>query len=177
MCKPQLVGGVWRKPIIQAKQKKELKNFFDVAGVPWIYSKERAEIHATSTYNRRPKGTAFSNNYETRLAMIRKNLATQPERLHKLRLDRQAAKPNTDDEATFLGVLKALKSEAGADKFAKKRSGSAAKSSGGVEIEKARGSPVKKQMGASKGGQISKKEREVMGMASGTVAGKKEEDE
>jgi len=53
-----------------------LKSYFDLAGVPWIYSKERPEIHADSTYNRRPKGTAFSNNYETRLATIRKNLAT-----------------------------------------------------------------------------------------------------
>jgi hypothetical protein len=44
--------------------------------VPWIYTKERPEIHADSVYNKKPKGTHFSNNYETKLAVIRKNLAT-----------------------------------------------------------------------------------------------------
>jgi len=96
--KPTLVGGVWRKPQIGARQQKELKNYFDVAGVPWIYSKDTPDIHTASTYNRKPKGTAFSRNYETKLAMIRKNLSTQPERLLKLRMDRQAAKPLTIDE-------------------------------------------------------------------------------
>lgn len=85
LVKPQFIGGVWRKPAIQARQRKELKSYFEIAGVPWIYSAERPELHANSVYNRRPKGTAFSNNYETRLSMIRKNLSTQPERLLKLR--------------------------------------------------------------------------------------------
>ena len=76
---------MWRKPAIQARQKKELRTYFEIAGVPWIYSNYRPEIHETSTYNRRPKGTRFSNNYETRVAMIRKNLSTQEDRLFKLR--------------------------------------------------------------------------------------------
>ena len=76
-------------------------------------------MHFNSTYNRKPKGTAFSNNYETRLAIIRKNLSTQDDKLLKLRQDRMAAKKFTDDEQTFIGVLKALNSEAGAAKFAK----------------------------------------------------------
>ena len=119
MLKPQFVAGHWRKPLIQARQKKELQSYFERAGVPWIYTKERPDIHALSTYNRKPKGTAFSNNYETRLAVIRKNLATQDEKLLKLRQDRIAAKKFTDDEQTFIGVLKALNAEAGAAKFAK----------------------------------------------------------
>jgi hypothetical protein len=75
LIKPKLVKGVWRKPTIQARQKSELKSYFETAGVPWIYTKEKPEIHADSTYNRKPKGTRFSNNYETRVAMIRKNLS------------------------------------------------------------------------------------------------------
>ena len=119
MLKPQFVAGHWRKPLIQARQKKELQSYFERARVPWIYTKERPDIHALSTYNRKPKGTAFSNNYETRLAVIRKNLSTQDDKLLKLRQDRLAAKKFTDDEQTFIGVLKALNAEAGAAKFAK----------------------------------------------------------
>jgi len=62
-----------------------LRTYFEKAGVPWIYSEYRPEIHADSSYNRRPKGTRWSNNYESRVALIRKNLSTQEERLLKLR--------------------------------------------------------------------------------------------
>ena len=74
--------------------------------------------------------------------------------------------------------MKALNAEAGAGKFAAKsskvRAASADDASG---VEKRKGSPVKKQAGASKGGQLSKKEREVMGMAKSLVDGKKEDEE
>lgn len=180
MVKPQFVGGVWRKPIIQARQRKELQNYFEMAGVPWVYNKERPEVHSESAYNRRPKGTKFSNNYETRLATIRKNVSLQPEKLHKLRVDTHTNKDRSENEMVWLGVLKALQSEAGASKH-RKSSTSAKKgksSAGGDDfVEKRKGSPVKKQLGASKGGQISKKEREVMGMAKGLVDGEKKEEE
>ncbi len=74
--------------------------------MPWIYTKERPEIHTDSVYNKKPKGTHFSNNYETKLAVIRKNLATQPDRLMKLRVDRP--KKMTKDEQIFTGVLKCI---------------------------------------------------------------------
>ena len=179
MVKPQFVAGVWRKPIIQARQRKELQNYFQMAGVPWVYNKERPEVHDTSAYNKKPKGTKFSNNYETKLATIRKNVSLQPEKLHKLRVDTHTNKARSENEMVWLGVLKALQSEAGASKHrrVKSTSGKKTSASGDDFVEKRKGSPVKKQLGASKGGQISKKEREVMGMAKGLVDGKKEEDE
>ena len=87
------------------------------AGVPWIYDKERPEVHEASTYNRKPKGTNFKNNYETRLAMIRKNLSVMDDKLMKLRVERFEEKPRTADEEHMIGVYKALNSEANAGKF------------------------------------------------------------
>ena len=81
LTRPNFVNGKWHKPVIQGRQKKQLKVYFQRAGVPWIYDKERPEIHETSTYNRKPKGSNFKNNYETRLAMIRKNLSTMDDKL------------------------------------------------------------------------------------------------
>ena len=52
--------------------------YFEKAGVPWIYDKERPEVHDDSAYNRKPKGmTTYWNNYETRISTIRANLAMQ----------------------------------------------------------------------------------------------------
>jgi len=44
-------------------------------------------------------------------------------------------------------------------------------------IETRKSSPVKSAAGASRGGQLNKKEREIMGLSSGTVYGKKAEEE
>jgi hypothetical protein len=85
-----------------------------------------------------------------------------------------AAKKFTDDEQTFIGVLKALNSEAGAAKFAKSSKAKSSDGDAGASISRP-SSPVKGAKGVSKGGQISKKEREVMSMAKGVVEGKKEE--
>ena len=85
MIRPQFVNGHWRTPVIAGRNKAKLKNHFQAAGVPWIYEKEKPEIHRSSSYNRRPKGTKRYLNYEARLAMIRKNLSTQDERLEKYR--------------------------------------------------------------------------------------------
>ena len=75
MIEPRSVNGQWHKPIIQRRQMNELKYYFERAGVPWIYTQDREEIHSTSAYNRRPKGTKFSNNYESKLQTIRKKLS------------------------------------------------------------------------------------------------------
>ena len=56
LMKPTFINGKWRKPEIGGRQKSILKNYFEKTGVPWIYSKERPEIHVNSAYNRRPKG-------------------------------------------------------------------------------------------------------------------------
>ena len=50
--------------------------YFQKAGVPWIYEKERPEVHEQSAYNRKPKVSKVEQNYEVRLATIRKNLST-----------------------------------------------------------------------------------------------------
>ena len=76
LLKPQFVNGAWRKPDISGRQKAQLKMYFEKAGVPWIYEKERPEVHSNSVYNRKPKGMqTYWNNYETRISTIRANLA------------------------------------------------------------------------------------------------------
>lgn len=92
----------------------------------------------------------------------------------KLRTDRQAAKPYTEDEQCFVGVLKCLNQEAGAAKFARSQQGKKSSAGGDDDGPKKAGSPVKQVRGVSKGGQLSKKEREVMGMAKGVVEGKED---
>ena len=57
MIKPQFVNGTWRKPEISGKNKAELKKYFHMAGVPWIYEEPKPFVHVNSAYNRRPKGT------------------------------------------------------------------------------------------------------------------------
>lgn len=74
-------------------------------------------------------------------------------------------------------MLKALASEAGAAKYGQRKKKGPVSDDASFEPEKRKGSPVKKTAGASKGGQLSKKEREVMGMASDIVGGKKEDGE
>ena len=176
LLRPQFVNGRWRKPVIQARQKAQLKQYFAKAGVPWIYDEEKPEVHMDSTYNRKPKGSAFRNNYETRLAMIRKNLSTMDEKLTKLSTDRFQNKPKTYDEEHMLGVYKALNSEATAGKFKqasnKAKQMSAKEENKSLGIENRKTSPVKKSGGSSKGGQLSKKERETSTMAGDMVTGK-----
>ena len=70
-----------------------MKQYFEQAGLPWIYEQPRPEIHARSTYNRKPKGKKHELNFETRIATIRKNLSTQDERLEKLRMERLEKEP------------------------------------------------------------------------------------
>jgi len=89
-----------------------LKTYFEKAGVPWIYDAERPDVHATSSYNRKPKGTKFRNNYETRLATIRKNLSTMDDRILKYRTDRLTNKRQTIDEQQMVAVQKFLVAEA-----------------------------------------------------------------
>ena len=76
MIKPQLVNGRWRKPMISGRNKSMLKGYFEKAGVPWIYEKDKPEVHESSTYNRRPKATKVEQDFEVRLVTIRKNLST-----------------------------------------------------------------------------------------------------
>ena len=148
--------------------------------MPWIYGKpERPEVNENSAYNRKPKGTKFSLNYETRLAMIRRNLAQQEGRQLQLRKDRLAKKKPTDDEAWHIAVIKALKGEESAARF--QAGTKKAKQTGPKEVvdevTKRKGSPVKKTAGASKGGQLSKKERETMALSRDRMEGREETDE
>ena len=110
LLRPQFVNGRWRKPTIQGRQKAQLKAYFEKAGVPWIYDKERDTVHETSAYNRKPKGTKFENNYETKLALVRKNLVTQEERIQKYRQDRLNSKQPSHDDRMFKMTFKALES-------------------------------------------------------------------
>ena len=108
LMRPQFVNGKWRKAEIGGAKKRQLKKYFERAGVPWIYDKEKPEIHEASPYNRKPKGSKFNNNYETRLAIIRKNLSQMDEKLHKLRVDNLTNKKPTKDEENTISIWKAL---------------------------------------------------------------------
>ena len=55
-------------------------------------------MHSSSAYNRSPKGTKRELGYEARLALVRKNLSMQEERLHKLRMDRLQTKPMVEGD-------------------------------------------------------------------------------
>lgn len=82
-----------------------------------------------------------------------------------MRVDRQKSKAPTDDEAYHIAVLKALKGEETAARFVggvKKVKQTGPKVEKDDDAGKRKGSPVKKTAGASKGGQLSKKERETM---------------
>eukprot|EP00352_Strombidinopsis_acuminata_P006579 CAMPEP_0176372524 /NCGR_PEP_ID=MMETSP0126-20121128/25443_1 /TAXON_ID=141414 ORGANISM="Strombidinopsis acuminatum, Strain SPMC142" /NCGR_SAMPLE_ID=MMETSP0126 /ASSEMBLY_ACC=CAM_ASM_000229 /LENGTH=143 /DNA_ID=CAMNT_0017732385 /DNA_START=179 /DNA_END=610 /DNA_ORIENTATION=+ len=124
----------------------------------------------TSSYNRKPKGHKHEINFETRLAIIRKNLATQEDRLEKLRSDRIYTKEYVGYNRILASVAKALVSEENAAKYKNsKKSMSATKkgSAGGDDIglDLPKATPVKGAKGSSRGGRINKRDREKMGMS------------
>ena len=88
MIKPQYVNGHWRTPVISGRNKAILRGYFERAGVPWIYDSPKLmdDVDMNSPYNRKPKGHKHERNYETRLAIIRKNLSTAEERLEQHRI-------------------------------------------------------------------------------------------
>ncbi len=99
-----------------------------MAGVPWIYEKETADVHMSSTYNRKPKKPKIEANQEVRIANIRKALSTQDDRLEKLRLERQATKTWVGHDKILVGTLKALSAgESEAKKTTAKQSAAAQK--------------------------------------------------
>ena len=56
--------------------------------MPWIYEKDTPDVHEESAYNKKPKKQLYGDldsSYEVRIANIRKALATQDDRLLKLR--------------------------------------------------------------------------------------------
>ena len=148
--------------------------------MPWIYEKEKPEIHEASAYNRRQKGTAFKNNYETRLAMIRKNLSTMDEKIETLRQSRVQNKPNTYDDQINLNVFKVLSNELSAGKFKQQKASlvRAAKKEAEREvgIEARKSTPVRKA-GSSRRGRVSKKESEQGGLQDDMREGKDPESE
>ena len=175
LLKPQFINGTWRKPSIQGRQKSQLRGYFERAGVPWIYEKETPEVHMNSTYNRKPKKTKLDQNYEVRLANIRKALSTQDDRLEKLRYDRMALKPWSGHDKVLVGTLKALQAgESEAKKVTNKQSQAANKVAETMELKEMGIDGFSKKVGSksgmtSKGGNIGKKEREVIQMAKGNV--------
>ena len=175
MIKPQFVNGSWRRPLIQGKQKAELKGYFEKTGVPWIYEKETPDVHLSSTYNRKPKKPKIDANEEVRIANIRKALSTQDERLEKLRLERQQAKPWVGHDKVLVGVLKALQAgETEAKKTTAKQSAASQKAAEIADMKELGIDGITRKQGSksgmtSKGGSIGKKEREVLNLAKGNI--------
>ena len=176
MLKPSFVNGKWRKPLIQARQRSELRGYFERAGVPWIYEKETPDVHEESTYNRKPKKPKHDQGIEVRLASIRKALSTQDDRLEKLRHERMAAKPWVGHDKIIVGVLKALQAgESEMKKATTKQSQAANKAMETAELKDMGIQGFTKKMGSkagmtSKGGSIGKKEREVISLAKGNLS-------
>ena len=164
MIKPQYINGSWRKPVISGSQKAELKQYFQMCNVPWIYEKPEPEVAEKSIYNRRPKGQRHELNFESRLATIRKNLSMQEERLDKLRQDRyDKMKPYGLDKTIFM-ILKSMNVDAAnaARKGAAQRRAEAAvekQQAKEMGIETKKRSTSKKSKGQSRGGLINKKLR------------------
>lgn len=161
--------------MLSGRNKAELRGYFEKAGVPWIYDKERPEVHMNSTYNRRPKTTKMEADYEVRIATIRKNLSTQDEKLEKLRAERIQNKPLVGYDRTIMAVLKAL---AAADTEAKRLGTKAVKAvatEDGLTTEAKPGVKKGKVKGvnSSKAGSISKKDREVVNITRNFAASQK----
>ena len=173
MLKPQFVNGHWRKPQIQARQRAQLRGYFERAGVPWLYDAETPEVHETSTYNRRPKG--HRDDSEVRLANVRKQLSMQADKLEKLRIEKMAARPWIGHDRILVGTLRALQAgETEAKKSGNKQSAAAAKAAETAELKELGIEGITKKSGSksgmtSKGGNLGKKEREVLNMAKGNI--------
>ena len=138
--------------------------------MPWIYDPIKPEIHVTSTYNKKPKGTKFANNYETKLALIRKNVLGQEERLEKLRQERSNNKKPTHDILTMRQAFKILEADQTASKFNKKARIQAQQAEeqqklAAIGIEDRKSIASKSKSGqVSRGGKLNKKTRELTGM-------------
>ena len=175
MLKPTFTNGKWRKPLLQGRQKAELKGYFEKTGVPWIYEQDRADVHMNSTYNRKPKKAKIEQNQEVRLANIRKALSTQEERIDKLRLEKMASKPWTGHDKILIGTLKALQmGETEAKKTTAKQSAAAVKAAEIADLKELGITGITRKTGSksgmtSKGGSIGKKEREVLNLAKGNI--------
>ena len=152
-----------------------MKTYFERAGVPWTYDKPHQEVHTQSPYNRQPKGRKHDNNFETRLAMIRKNLSTADDRLEQHRLNRLKNKTPAKSFQVDMAIHKALLAEATAAKFAAKRGTSSKKAAPQDALEgmptSRKSSPIKGTKGASKGGNVSKKVREHNALLNETMEG------
>uniref|UniRef100_A0A7S3FSX3 MRPL25 domain-containing protein n=1 Tax=Strombidium rassoulzadegani TaxID=1082188 RepID=A0A7S3FSX3_9SPIT len=162
MIKPQFVNNTWRKPVISGSKKAQLKRYFHQAGAPWIYEKPDPEIHFASTYNRRPKGSRREINYESKLALVRKNLSTMDKKLEDQREEQLYKRKMGELDTDLYRLVKALNfAEQGGKKasMASKASSQAQKDlnkSIGVESKKP---TSKKSRGASKGGNVNKRLR------------------
>ena len=101
-------------------------------------------------------------------------MALQPEKLEKLRTDRRADRLGTVEEQLLLSVWKGLNSAQNAEKYQKNVSASKARAARKAEdaeigLETKKSTPVKSIRGASRGGGLSKKLREINNMTTGMV--------
>ena len=174
LVRPQLVDGKWRAPVISGRRKAELKGYFEQAGVPWIYDEKRPEVHTNSAYNRRPKPDMAERNFEAKLAMIRKNLSNQEERIEKMRQDRLDNAALKGLDRTIMLALKGLNIEAAGGKksAAQRRAAASAEKEAnkelGIQVKKR--SPAKKGKGTSRGGTINKKTKASFELSGASLA-------
>ena len=116
----------------------------------------------------------YARNFETRIAVVRKNMSTQEEKLEKLRQDRYDNKPPAGMDRTIFLVLKSLKFEDGAAKHRSAGAGKAAKAGQrqelgemGIELKLTKGGT---RRGASRGGTISKRAQAVFDLSGASIA-------
>lgn len=123
-------------PMINGRQKRCLKRYFEVAGVPWIYQKNpRGEVHFKSPYNRSPKPTLRERAEPERIQKIRDNLATMDDRLEKLRFENAEKKGYTGLNFVVAGMLKSLQSASSGSKGSNKKNRAAERIAEKTEME------------------------------------------
>ena len=142
--------------------------------MPWIYEKEKPDVQMNSPYNRKPKGSGAERDYEVKLATIRKALSTQDDRWEKIRAERNLHRPWIGYDRVIAGTFKGLASGEGDSKKGAKSAAAAKRAAEKAELKelgiKVGGKKTGSKAGmTSKGGNISKKEREVLNMAKGHI--------
>ena len=91
--KPRIINGKWRKPLICGRKKAELKKYFEMAGVPWIYSATNTTFNLNSPYNKIPRVRKSVMKKEIRDSEIAKNIIQANEKDLKSRMERLDKKP------------------------------------------------------------------------------------
>lgn len=158
LFKATKVGHQWRRAVMSGKQKRELKHYFKRAGLPFVW--EEPKDPNNSAYNRAPKGLKRDRVHEIRLAEIRKNMVEMDEKVAQFRQDQVNNRNYKGANKIFLQMTTAYWKHNRASKHEGK---------GQVKSNKRSGPAKNLPLGASRGGNITRKERETGDVVTGIM--------